>query len=85
MKYSYEEGNFKQGDILSIQIDRRANIYLLDRLNFNRYKSNQTCEYYGGTSNTSPYNIKVPRTGHWYIVIDLGRGVSYFHISVIHQ
>ena len=82
MKYSYKEGNFRKGDILSIVIDRKVNIYLMDNINFSRYKNNNSCEYYGGTANNSPYNITVPRTGHWYIVIDLGGGTGILNYSI---
>lgn len=83
MKYTYEDGNFKRGDILSVTVDRKVNIYLMDNLNFSRYKNNRSCEYYRGTSNSSPYNIKVPSTGHWYIVIDLGgTGILNYSIKV---
>ena len=82
MKYSYEEGNFKKGDILSIAIDRKVNIYLMDNLNFARYKNSNSCEYFGSTANSSPYNITVPRTGHWYIVIDLGGGTGILNYSI---
>ena len=82
MKYSYKEGNFKKGDILSIVIDRKVNIYLMDNINFTRYKNDNSCEYYGGVANSSPYNITVPRTGHWYIVIDLDGGTGILNYSI---
>lgn len=82
MKYSYKEGNFKKGDILSITFDRKVNIYLMDDINFARYKSEQSCEYYGGAVNGSPHNIQVPRTGHWYIVLDLGGATGILNYSI---
>ena len=82
MKYSYEEGTFRKGDILSIVIDRKVNIYLMDNENFSRYKNNNSFEYYGGVASKSPYNITVPRTGHWYIVIDLGGGTGILNYSI---
>ena len=82
MKYSYKDGNFKKGDILSIAIDRKVNVYLMDNINFTKYKNNNSCEYYGGVANNSPYNITVPRTGHWYIVIDLGGGSGILNYSI---
>lgn len=82
MKYTYEEGNFRKGDILNITIDRKVNIYLMDNINFQRYKNNRNCEYYGGLANSSPYDITVPRTGHWYIVIDLGGSAGILNYSI---
>lgn len=82
MKYSYEEGNFRKGDILSITIDRRVNIYLMDNINFTRYKNNNRFEYYGGSVSNSPYNITVPKSGHWYIIIDLDGGSGILNYSI---
>jgi len=82
MKYSYKEGNFRKGDILSIVIDRKVNVYLMDNMNFTRYKNGNGFEYYGGVANNSPYNITVPRTEHWYIVIDLGGGTGILNYSI---
>ena len=82
MKYSYKDGNFRKGDILSIAVDRKVNIYLMNDINFSKYKNNNSFEYYGGTANNSPYNITVPSTGHWYIVIDLGGGIGILNYSI---
>ncbi len=82
MKYSYQEGIFRKGDILSIVFDRKVNIFLMDNINFSRYKNNKSCEYYGGAANNSPYNIAVPRTAHWYIVIDLGGSIGILNYSI---
>ena len=82
MKYSYEEGNFRKGDILGITIDRKVNIYLLDSDNFIRYRNNNSFKYYGGSADSSPYTITVPSSGHWYIVIDLGGGAGILNYSI---
>ncbi|OOM82559.1 hypothetical protein CLPUN_00710 [Clostridium puniceum] len=82
MKYTYKDNNFKKGDMLSIVVDRKVNIYLMDYINFSRYKSNNSCEYYGGIANSSPYNISIPRTGHWYIVLDLGGDIGILNYSI---
>lgn len=82
MKYTYKDGNFKKGDILIITVDRRVNIYLVDSNNFQRYKNGNSFEYYSSKSASSPYNITVPSTGHWYIVLDLGGGTGILNYSI---
>lgn len=82
MKYSYKDGNFRKGDILNITIDRKVNIYLMDDINFSKYRNGSSFEFYGGETVSSPYNIAVPRTGHWYIVIDLGGGTGILNYSI---
>lgn len=84
MKYSCKDGYFKKGDILNIKIDRKANVRLMDGSNFMKFKNGQAYTYFGGEAATSPFNIIVPRTDHWYIVIDLGgeTGILSYSIKV---
>lgn len=82
MKYTYKDGNFRKGDILIITVDRKVNIYLLDNINFQKYKNGNSFEYFSSGSNSSPYSITVPRTDHWYIVLDLGGGTGILNYSI---
>lgn len=82
MKYTYKDGNFRKGDILIITVDRKVNIYLLDSTNFQRYKNGNGFEYFSSSANGSPYNITVPMSGHWYIVLDLGGGSGILNYSI---
>lgn len=84
MKYSCKDGYFKKGNILNIRIDRKANIRLMDAENYMKFKNGQAYSYFGGPAETSPVNITVPRTDHWYIVIDLGgqSGILSYSIRV---
>lgn len=82
MKYTYKDGNFRKGDILIITVDRRVNIYLVDSINFQRYKKGNIFEYYTSQSSSSPYNITVPSTGYWYIVLDLDGGTGILNYSI---
>lgn len=82
MKYTYKDGNFRKGDILIITVDRSVNIYLVDSINFQRYKNGSSFEYYSSKSSSSPYNIAVPSTGLWYIILDLGGGTGILNYSI---
>ena len=82
MKYTYKDGNFRKGDILIITVDRKVNIYLLDNTNFQRYKDGNGFEYFSSSANGSPYSITVPRSGQWYIVLDLGGGTGILNYSI---
>ncbi|WP_277516528.1 DUF1883 domain-containing protein [Cellulosimicrobium cellulans] len=48
-----------------------ANVRLMDSTNFNAYKNGRSHRYAGGLVNRSPFRITVPRTGSWYLTIDL--------------
>jgi hypothetical protein len=43
----------------------------MDSSNFNAYKNNRQHRYTGGLVGKSPFRITVPRTGSWYLTIDL--------------
>lgn len=48
-----------------------ANVRLMDTSNYNSYKNGRRHTYYGGLMTKSPAVIGVPRTGHWYVTVDL--------------
>ena len=65
------------GDIIEVSLDRAANVRILDTSNFARLKRGQACRGYGGSATGTPVRIRVPRTGRWHVVVDLGpRGGS---------
>ena len=49
-----------------------ANVVLLDREDFSRYRAGKTFAYRGGLARESPVRLEIPRDGHWYVVVDLG-------------
>lgn len=49
-----------------------ANVRLVDSSNFSAYKAGRRHTYYGGHATSSPVRLQVPRSGHWYVVIDYG-------------
>lgn len=56
-----------------------ANVILLDPLNFDRYRFAQPFLYAGGGYCAhTPVALRIPRDGHWYLVIDCG---GYIHRS----
>ncbi|MCS3870105.1 hypothetical protein J3D55_003021 [Chryseobacterium ginsenosidimutans] len=70
---SYNLGNLEGGEIVEVILrGNSANVKLLDNANFGNYKSGRKYNYYGGHVTKSPFKIKVPHYGSWYVVIDLG-------------
>lgn len=49
-----------------------ANVRLLDSSNFSAFKAGRRATGYGGHVTRSPVRIQVPRSGHWYLVVDYG-------------
>ena len=60
------------GNIIQVILDKQANVRLLDNINFQKYRSGQQHNYYGGLTKTSPISLAAPYHGRWHVVIDLG-------------
>lgn len=73
MKFiKYDLGFLKSGEIVEVTLSgNAANVRLLDSSNFNAYKNGRPHRYYGGLAKRSPIHLKIPRSGHWYIVVDM--------------
>lgn len=74
MKFSYYDlGNLSGGEVVEVSLSgNAANVFLVDSSNFSAYKAGRRYSYYGGHATRSPVHLKIPRSGHWYVVIDLG-------------
>ena len=72
MNYLHYELDVEPHDTVQVNLDRQANVRLLDASNFQKYRSGQQHSYYGGLAKVSPVNLNVPHGGHWHLVIDLG-------------
>ncbi|MGN9161235.1 DUF1883 domain-containing protein [Clostridium sulfidigenes] len=85
MNFKYGDGNYNEGDVIVVKLDKQANVILLDPTNFSNFKNGRKYSYYGGLAKVSPFEIIVPRTGHWYLVVNLGgyAGTVNYSVSVI--
>ena len=68
LQYEFDAG---PSDVIQVRLDKKANVRLMDGSNFQKYRNGQQHTYYGGHAEISPVNLKPPRQGHWYVVIDL--------------
>jgi Domain of unknown function (DUF1883) len=65
-------GTIGPDDIVEATLDHAANVQLLDPSNYQAYESGRKFTYHGGHVTKSPFRIRCPYLGHWYLVIDLG-------------
>jgi len=77
MHFLKHEFDAEEGDVLEVDVQaepRGANVVLLDNENFAGYVSNSpSFQYVGGFLDTDkPVRLRVPRAGHWFLVVDLG-------------
>ncbi|MDN5795865.1 MAG: DUF1883 domain-containing protein [Intrasporangium sp.] len=67
----YHWTRLEKGSTVVVTLTKAANVRLMDSSNFNSYKNGRKHRYTGGLVRTSPFRITVPRTGSWYLTIDL--------------
>jgi curved DNA-binding protein CbpA len=75
------------GDRVWVEIDRPANVLLLDPANYERYHRGESFRYRGGFARSSPVQLQIPHTGNWHVIVDdggSGFGVSA-DVRVIHH
>lgn len=73
MQYQYYDlKNVEKGKIVEVTLKYAANVKLMDSSNYSNYKNGRKYRYYGGYVKKSPFQIPVPRSAHWYVVLDLG-------------
>jgi hypothetical protein len=74
MKYlKYSLGTVDRGSVVEVTLSgTEANVQLVDSSNLSSYHRGDSFSYYGGHYTRSPARITVPRTGTWYVVVDLG-------------
>lgn len=69
-------GNLKSGQIVEVTLSgNSANVMLLDASNYSQYKQGRKFSYHGGFTKQSPVRLQVPRSTHWFGVVDL-RGLG---------
>ena len=69
IKYEVDAG---PSDVIEVTLDSAANVRLLDSSNFHSYRAGRRHRYIGGHVTHSPYRLRAPHQGHWYVVVDLG-------------
>lgn len=72
MRYLDYDLDVSAGDVVVVELNRAANVRLLDSNNFSRYRRGERHQYIGGLARVSPVRLSVPRNGHWHLVVDLG-------------
>lgn len=83
MEFLYSDlGYLSGGEEFEVTISRNANVCLLDSYNFSKYKSLSDFKYYGGNCSKGTCRLRVPSSGKWYIVIDLGGGSGYIQYDI---
>lgn len=72
MNFLKYELNLGAQDAVKVELNGQANVRLMDYSNFQAYRNGRQHRYYGGLATVSPYVVKPPHSGQWYLSIDMG-------------
>jgi len=81
----YHWNRLEKGSTIVVTLSTAANVRLMDSTNFSAFKNNRSHKVAGGGQvHKSPFRITVPRTGSWYLTIDLMgfRATSVRHSAI---
>jgi hypothetical protein len=81
--FKYHWSRLEKGSTIVVTLSTAANVRLMDSSNFNSFKNGRSHRIAGGGQvRKTPFRIMVPRTGGWYLTIDL---ISFKATSVRHS
>lgn len=64
----FDLGSRRRGDVWRVELDRAANVFLVDSSNYSAFKAGRNFRYRGGLIKRSPHDFVIPSSGRWYIV-----------------
>lgn len=69
----HDLGNLKKGQVAVVTLKgNTANVRLLDSTGLRNFKANKSHRMFGGgLVKRSPHRMVIPRSGHWYVTVDL--------------
>ncbi len=82
MNFSHAYEYLNAGDVVKVLLDSQANVRLIDSSNFASFQCGSNFEYFGGLAKRSPAILRVPYSGMWHIVIDLGGYAGSVNYSI---
>lgn len=81
MDFLHSEVSVGPGQAVVVELDRAANVKVMDGSNYERYRRGDAHRFYGGHARRSPVAIRPP-SGRWHVVIDLAGGGGRLAASV---
>lgn len=64
-------GQCQSGDIAEVDLSSGANVRLMDGSNFTAYRNGRQHRFLGGLAQRTPVRLRVPRSGHWHVAVDM--------------
>jgi hypothetical protein len=61
----------RSGTVIEITLSAVANVRLMTHANFDLFKNARQHKFLGGVAKQSPIRLKIPKSGHWHVVVDM--------------
>jgi hypothetical protein len=75
MRYLHYKLRAGPENVIQVRLNGRANVRLLDTLNYFRYHAGRPYRSCGEASQDPVVNLKPPHSGEWHVIVDLkGQG-----------
>jgi hypothetical protein len=73
MKFIQHDLGYRSGgEIVEVTLSgNAANVRLLDSSNFSSFKNGRQHRFIGGLAKRSPVRLQIPRSGNWYVTVDM--------------
>ena len=62
---------------VEVHLQNAADVFLVDQINFNKYRSGRDFRYFGGHYTRTPVNITVTGHGRYYLIVNGSRRYEY--------
>jgi len=79
----YDLGRVKRGSVVVVTLANRANVLLMDSINYRNYENGRQFRYIGGEARQSPVRLAVPHDDQWFVALDLGGAAGAIKSSVV--
>lgn len=60
-----------------VELQHAADVFLVDSINYQHYKSGRRFKYFGGHQTSSPVTISVQGAGRWYLIVNGNTRYNY--------
>ena len=73
----YSDADINGNLSVEVELKNSADVFLVDRINYQKYNSGQEFKYFGGNYTRTPVTISVQGTGRWYLIVKGGEQYKY--------
>lgn len=82
MSHVHARDQLSGGTTVRVDCDHQCNVMVMDDQNYTQYQRGGQFRYFGGFYRRLPVGIRVPHSGYWNTVIDLGGGSARVRHSI---